>query len=126
KGMVLHHDRQAFVGRVQRRALGNRPTLEDAVHFEPEVVMKPRRLMLLDDEHQGTATGARLSLGLGRPLKTALPAIGLQSQGKSFLSVFHPWLTDLRSTRFAALVRSRRPRGSHVLTATFGCRRLFQ
>jgi hypothetical protein len=36
--------------RVQRRAFSNRPGLEDAVQFEPKIIVEPRRMMLLDDE----------------------------------------------------------------------------
>ena len=48
--MILDLDRQALVVRVERGAAGDRPGLEDAIEFQPQVVVKPRRIMLLDDE----------------------------------------------------------------------------
>ncbi len=48
--MILHLDGQPLVARIERRTLGHRPGLEDAVEFEPEIVMQSRRRMLLDHE----------------------------------------------------------------------------
>jgi hypothetical protein len=48
--MILDFDSEAFVPRIERRPFGHRPGFEDAVKFEPEIVVQPRRRMLLDDE----------------------------------------------------------------------------
>ena len=51
--MVLDLDGQALVGRIQGRAAGDRPGLEDAAGLEPQVVVQAGRVMFLDDEAQG-------------------------------------------------------------------------
>src|SRR6266702_886343 len=48
--MVLDLDRQPLVAWIERRPLRHRPGLEDAVEFEPEIVMQTGRIMLLDDK----------------------------------------------------------------------------
>jgi hypothetical protein len=48
--MVLHHQRQPFLARVERRAFGDRPTLQDAIEFQPEIVMEAGSLVPLHDE----------------------------------------------------------------------------
>ena len=62
------HGQTLFVG-IERRTLGNRPGLEDAVAFEPEVVVQSPGGMLLDDEQQRPIPGrghGRRRLGGGR------------------------------------------------------------
>jgi hypothetical protein len=49
-GMIFDLDGEPLGRRIERRHLGDRPTLIDAVEFQPEVVMEPRRVMALDDE----------------------------------------------------------------------------
>ena len=41
-------DSKPFVGRIEAGAFGDRPALERAVEFEPEVVMQTGRVVLLD------------------------------------------------------------------------------
>src|SRR3546814_7611228 len=48
--MILGPHRETLAGGVGARPLGHRPALEHAVRFEPEIVMEPCRVMLLDDE----------------------------------------------------------------------------
>src|SRR5882757_4190857 len=48
--MILDLDRQPLVVRIERGAARHRPGLEDAVEFEPEIVMQPGRIVLLDHE----------------------------------------------------------------------------
>jgi hypothetical protein len=43
---------QPFLARVERRAFGDRPTLQGAIEFQPEIVMKAGSLVLLHDEDQ--------------------------------------------------------------------------
>src|SRR5260221_8782125 len=55
--MVLDMDGKALLAGIEARALGNRPALEDAVELEAEIVMQPRRRMLLDDKAPPAARG---------------------------------------------------------------------
>ena len=48
--MVLDLDREPLVMRIEGRALGDGPGLEDAVQFEPQVVVQMRCRMLLNHE----------------------------------------------------------------------------
>ena len=60
---------KALFTRIERRALGNRPRLQDAFAFEPEVIVQLPGGMLLDDEQQRPAPGRgqrRRRLGCGR------------------------------------------------------------
>src|SRR4029453_10395234 len=62
-GMVLDVHRQAPLERVEARPLRHRPALERAFELEAEVVVQPRRRMLLDDE------GAVAARAAGRPAR---------------------------------------------------------
>ena len=59
EGMVFDFDRQPLVIGIDRRTLGNRPGLEHAVQFEPQIVMQPRRVMFLNDEAKMLCRAAR-------------------------------------------------------------------
>src|SRR2546421_12908597 len=48
--MVLDADRESLHRRVERRLPRHRPALEYAVCLEPEVVVQPRGVVLLDHE----------------------------------------------------------------------------
>ena len=48
--VILDLDRQPLVVRIDRGTARHRPGLEDAVELEPEIVMQPRRVVLLDHE----------------------------------------------------------------------------
>ena len=48
--MVLDLDRQPLVVRIERGTARHRPGFEDAVEFQPEIVMQPGRVVLLDHE----------------------------------------------------------------------------
>ena len=76
--MVLDLDRQPLAVRIERRALGHRPRLEDAVELEPEIVVQARRVMPLDDEAQLPAPAATAALpdGSAGLVEIALGAIG--------------------------------------------------
>ena len=47
EGMIFHHDRQPFLFWVQRWAFRHCPTFQDAVEFQPKIVMKTGGLVLL-------------------------------------------------------------------------------
>ena len=42
--VVLHFDCQALVGRIERRAFGQGPGLQDSIHFYTEVRSEERRV----------------------------------------------------------------------------------
>jgi hypothetical protein len=46
--MVLGQHREALVGGVEARSLGNGPALEDAVDLQPEIVVETARGVFLD------------------------------------------------------------------------------
>jgi hypothetical protein len=48
--MVFDLDREPLVMRIEGRVLGDGPGFEDAVEFEPQVVMQMRCRMLLNDK----------------------------------------------------------------------------
>ncbi len=48
--VVLDMDGEALFARHEARALGHRPAFQNAVQFQPEVVMQPPRVMLLHDK----------------------------------------------------------------------------
>src|SRR5690606_31532975 len=75
--MVLHLDREPLVLGVARGSARYGPRLEHPVHLEPQVVVEPRRIMLLDDEARvlRSADGV-LSAGLLGPREIALGAVG--------------------------------------------------
>ena len=61
-GMILHHHGQPLRSRIERRAFGNRPGLQDAVDFQAQVVMQVRGVVPLDAELQ--RAGSDLASGL--------------------------------------------------------------
>src|SRR6185437_373323 len=81
--MILDFDGEPLVMRVERRAAGHRPRLEDAVEFEPQIVVQPGCGMLLDDEPPPTRRRdpdiARGLLGL---LEIPLLPVGGQLSGR--------------------------------------------
>ena len=74
--MILHADRKAFLPRIERWSLGHRPTLENAIDLQTEVIVKMRRAMLLDNEDQMFVTSCACSARLARCRESALLAIG--------------------------------------------------
>ena len=74
--MVFDFDRKALVVGVEGRALGDGPGFEDAVEFEPQVVMQVRCCMLLNDEAEALrGLDFRVSAGLGRFGEIAFGAV---------------------------------------------------
>jgi hypothetical protein len=81
--MILHFDREPLVMGIERRALRHRPGLEDTVELEPQIVMQPARIMLLDHEPPLLRGRNRcVATGFGGLLEIPLLSIGGQvSQG---------------------------------------------
>jgi len=73
--MTLGPHRKPLVGGIGARPRGHRPALEHAVRLEPEIVMEPCRVMLLDDEAVPRLTFLAfrdLARGFGGQLEIAL------------------------------------------------------
>ena len=49
-GMILHLNGQALFALNHGHAFGDRPRFQNAVQFEPKIIMQPARRMFLDDE----------------------------------------------------------------------------
>ena len=83
--VVLDLHRQTANLRVQRRALGHRPGLEHPVELQAEVVVQPRRLVLLDHEAQAVRGARRFAparLGGLREVADRLVAGELSGHGE--------------------------------------------
>ena len=83
--MIFHFHGQALVGRIDRRALGDGPGLEDAVQLQAQVIVQMARGVLLNHEPpmfggQYLPRSARF-LGLG---EIALCPIGLELRRRLF------------------------------------------
>ena len=75
---------------IGRRPFRHRPGFEDAVEFEPEIIVQPRRVVLLDDEPPAIRRlDGSLATRLGRLLEIALGTVCRKS-------VDH-WLVTLRT-----------------------------
>src|SRR5262249_25489251 len=77
-GVVLDVDGQPLGLRPDGRTFGDGPALEDAVHLEAQVVVKPPGGMLLDDEEAPRPRPAAPE-GLGGPIRIALAPVGLEA-----------------------------------------------
>jgi hypothetical protein len=55
--MIFDVNREAFVAGNETRPVGDRPTLQDTVEFEPKVIMQRAGSMFLDDETQSFRLG---------------------------------------------------------------------
>src|ERR1700704_137305 len=75
EGMVLRTYGQTLLGRVHRRPLGDRPRCQYAIDRQPEIIVQPTRVMLLNDKNASAAAPPhpphRLR-GFGKP---SLPVI---------------------------------------------------
>ncbi len=78
--MILDLHGEALVIGIERRALGNGPGFEDAIHLETEVVVQPRGAVALDHE---AMTGLLLDLGrrLGRGFKASFTFVLVERHG---------------------------------------------
>ncbi len=72
--MIFDVGGEALLGGIQGWTFGDGPADEDAVHFQAEVVMEPRRPVLLDDEAVLPA-GLRRAFGLGRLAEIAFALV---------------------------------------------------
>ncbi len=74
--MILDLDREPFVARIERWPPRHRPGFEDAIEFQPQIVMQAGRVMLLD--HEAPLFGRRdldVAGGLRRLAEIALLAV---------------------------------------------------
>ncbi len=80
EGMVLGPDGKPLLGRVVARPARHSPTLQHTLPFEAEIVVQPRRVMLLDDEGEAVAALLRRPglVRLGGPGEVAPGAVFLE------------------------------------------------
>ena len=75
--MIFHLHGEALVGGIERRAFGDGPRFQHAVHLEAEVVMQAGGAVLLHHEAPLLAL-AELGRRLGRLLEVAFPFVFLK------------------------------------------------
>ncbi len=78
EGMIFHLHGQPFLGRVQGRPLGHRPALQDAGHFEPEVVVQMPGRVLVHHKYQMLLLRMEQRRRLGRRLELPFFPVFLQ------------------------------------------------
>ena len=74
--MILDVDREPLLARNKARPARHRPAHHHAVEFEPQVVMQPRRVVLLDDVARSPLCAAGLAARLGGLAEVAFLPIG--------------------------------------------------
>jgi hypothetical protein len=57
-------DRKPLLADREAGAFGDRPAFQDSVHLEPQIVMKPARRVLLNDELSALAPDSRTCMDL--------------------------------------------------------------
>jgi hypothetical protein len=50
--VVFYHQRQPFLFGAERGSFGHCPTLQDAIEFQPKIIMQAGSLVLLHDENK--------------------------------------------------------------------------
>src|SRR5258708_12429098 len=73
EGMVLRTYGQTLLGRVHRRPLGDRPRCQYAIDRQPEIIVQPTRVMLLNDKNASAAAPPHLPPQLPPFAKPSLP-----------------------------------------------------
>ena len=110
--MVLGPDGQPLVGRIEAGSPGDSPAEESAIPFEPEIVVQPRRIVLLNQV--GEFAFPRLN-----PFR---PRLGRLSEVPFALIFFEGHLTGSMSTQYSTpdheMVLGRAE--SHGLEVTYG------
>ena len=66
EGMILDMDGKALVFGIEAWSFGDRPAFEDAVQLKPEIIMKARRCVLLNEVAETGLLGPRLAGWLAR------------------------------------------------------------
>lgn len=79
--VVLDMDRKAPVRGIEARAPRHRPTLQDAVHLQSEIVVQAPRRVFLDDETVAVAVAHLVRRRLRRPVEPALALVGREVSG---------------------------------------------
>src|SRR6202040_3019963 len=93
--VVLGADRKPLFAGREARAFGDRPTFQDSVHLEPQIVMQPARRVFLNDELSALAPD-RGTCRLLSPGEVALPGIFFEwllrsDVGTFCLAGWHGW-----------------------------------
>jgi hypothetical protein len=75
EGMVLRAYGQTLIGRVHRRSLGHCPGYQNPIDREPEVIVQPTGVVLLNDKDMPPAPVLDTSCRLRRCTEFSLPAV---------------------------------------------------
>ena len=103
--MVFDFHREPLVVRIERGPAGDRPGLEHAVEFEPEIVVQPGRGMLLD--HEATPLRGR-DFRLARRLRGLLEVPLLSINGE--VSQRHDQIPRQYSVSFRTTAAAQQPK----------------
>ena len=76
--MVFRAHRQPFVGRIQAWSLRDSPAQQNAIEFQPEIVMQPRGVVFLDQVGKSLAGLRLISRRFRRSVEMALALIFFQ------------------------------------------------
>lgn len=87
-GMILRLHRQAAVLGIEGRALGHGEGLEHAAHFQAQIEMEPRGVMLVHDE---SASRARMQVSRRLGRLREIPLLAVAGQGGSYHSGYPAW-----------------------------------
>src|ERR1700678_2928533 len=104
--MVLHPNRQPFIGRIQAGAFGDGPTFQHAIQFQAEVVMQPARRMFLNGINELPLGSADAATRLWSALELPLGAIGLQRVAHGQPALRRLLVSRCATLRFSASTRS--------------------
>ena len=77
--MVFSADRQSLVSGIQAGPFGYRPAQQNTVEFQPEIVVEPCRIVLLNEVGKTLPVDRRLRARLRRLFEIALPFVFFES-----------------------------------------------
>src|SRR5258707_9811294 len=92
--MVLDMDRQPLLTGIEARPLRDRPALQNAIEFEPEIVVQPPRGVLLHDKGERRGNGFRTYLPrrLRRSVEVAFAVVFFERhRGKTGRLALESW-----------------------------------
>ena len=76
--MILDLHRQMLLSRLEARPLGQRPAAQHAILFQPQIVVQPAGVMLVNHETRPRPLPAAFAARLRRAREVSLVAIGLE------------------------------------------------
>ena len=100
--MILCADRQALVRRIQAWTLSDSPAQQNAVKFEPQIVMQPRRVVFLNEIRKASPRILVRRRRLGRFAEITFPSVFFEYHGE-----VHSRLGAIAAPKFSALPPAR-------------------